>query len=67
MMPSKLNMHSSKRSNTMGYQKSPTSSSNNYKKNIGVGGPPSSVLNVYGKEMIGYLFKLMVFENFTRL
>nr|GEZ87742.1 rRNA-processing protein FCF2-like [Tanacetum cinerariifolium] len=36
-----MNRHSSKRSNTMGYQKSPTSSSNNYKKNVVVGGAGS--------------------------
>ncbi|GJZ71747.1 hypothetical protein Tco_0635598 [Tanacetum coccineum] len=32
-----MNRQSSKKSNAMGYQKSPTLSSNNYKKNVGVG------------------------------
>ncbi|GJU18200.1 hypothetical protein Tco_1146166 [Tanacetum coccineum] len=36
-----MNRHSSKRSNTKGYQKSPTSSSNNYKKKVAVGGAGS--------------------------
>ncbi|GKA98528.1 calcium-dependent protein kinase 8-like protein [Tanacetum coccineum] len=36
-----MNRQSSKKSNVMGYQKSPTLSSNNNKKNVGVGGSGS--------------------------